>query len=193
MGLFSLHKEEKQDNICPALYSKHLQKSFSKVKDLDKDIIIPEKGGIVWLQTEQSFNAFDILVFLSTKFVIKRLLASTYSISRESIESIINLHDSGRIEQIELLISDSMIKRNPGTIENLMAMASTRANVVVKFAWIHAKVNLIETHEDAFYVLEGSGNWSRNAHFEQYVFAQDKEVFNFRKEMFNQVKAKQKL
>lgn len=82
-----------------------------------------------------------------------------------------------------------MIKRNPATIENLVAMSSTRANLQVKFAWNHSKVNLIQTH-DEYYVIEGSGNWSNNAHFEQYIFVNDKEVFDFRKQMFENEKIK---
>jgi hypothetical protein len=184
--------KKKQDNTytdCPVLYSKHLSFSYAKIKNIEKDLIIPERHGIVFLQTETAFNAFDLVVFLAEKQPIKNLLASTYSISRNSIESIIQLHDAGKIEQMTLLISDSMLKRNPGTIENLIAMSSTRANLQVKFAWNHSKVNLIQTH-DEFYVIEGSGNWSNNAHFEQYIFVNDKEVFDFRKQMFENDKIK---
>jgi hypothetical protein len=39
-------------------------------------------------------------------------------------------------------------------------------------------------------VLEGSGNWSENAHYEQYVFINSKEVFDFRKQLFTNVKQK---
>ena len=182
---FSLDKKqkEKQGEIVPAFYSKHLQMSFSTVKDIDKDVIIPQKGGIVWMQSDKAFNAFDLVVFIATKFPIKHLYASTYSISRRTIDSIIALHDKGMIEQLTLLISESMIKRNPTTIDNLMAMKASRANLNVQFAWSHAKVNLIETHDD-YFVLEGSGNWSENAHFEQYVLANDKEVFDYRMQLF---------
>lgn len=182
---------KKQDNItdCPVLYSKHLSFSYAKIKNIEKDLIIPQRHGIVWLQTDKAFNAFDLVVFMAENQPIKNLLASTYSISRNSIESIIQLHDAGKIEQMTLLISDSMIKRNPATIENLVAMSSTRANLQVKFAWNHSKVNLIQTH-DEYYVIEGSGNWSNNAHFEQYIFVNDKEVFDFRKQMFENEKIK---
>jgi hypothetical protein len=182
--------KKKQDNVdCPVLYSKHLSFSYAKIKNIEKDLIIPQRHGIVWMQTDIAFNAFDLVVFLAEKQPIKNLLASTYSISRNSIESIIQLHDAGKIEQMTLLISDSMIKRNPATIENLVAMSSTRANLQVKFAWNHSKVNLIQTH-DEYYVIEGSGNWSNNAHFEQYIFVNDKEVFDFRKQMFEHNKIK---
>lgn len=179
-----MRKEIKQDKISPVLYSKHLQASFATIKEIDKDMIIPDKNGIVWLQTDTAFNAFDLVVYIASKFSIKHLYATTYSISRKAIESIIALHDEGMIEQVTLLISESMIKRNPTTIDNLQAMISTRANIKVLYAWSHSKINLIQTH-DAYFVLEGSGNWSDNAHFEQYILANCKETFDFRKQLFD--------
>lgn len=76
-----------------------------------------------------------------------------------------------------------MIKRNPTTIDNLVAMASTRANIEVLFGWVHAKVALIKTEEN-HYVVEGSGNWSENAKYEQYLLGNNKGLFDFRKELF---------
>lgn len=54
------------------------------------------------------------------------------------------------------------------------------------FTWSHAKVAMLETKDD-FFVIEGSGNWSENACYEQYVFANSKGLFNFRKELFDNV------
>lgn len=188
--LFDLKKNEpKPDAISQALYSKHLEESMAKISDINKQVPIPEKNGIVWLQTDISFNAFDLVVWLSEKETIKHLYATTYSISRQAIESVVLLHDQGKIEQVSLMISDSMIKRNPSVIDNLMAMCSTRANIQVKFAWVHAKINLIETHNN-HYIIEGSGNWSKNAHYEQYIFAESKEAFEFRKQLFDNAQCK---
>jgi hypothetical protein len=184
-----IKEKQAQDHVDAVLLSKHAQSVFKNVSNVDKDLVVPSINQMVWIQTDVSFNTFDIIAYLSQKEPIKQLYASTYSISRKAIEKIIYLHDTGKIEQLTLLISDSMIKRNPSTIDNLMAMKSTRANLQVKFAWIHAKVNLIETH-DNYYVLEGSGNWSENAHYEQYVFINSKEVFDFRKQLFTNVKQK---
>ena len=76
-----------------------------------------------------------------------------------------------------------MIKRNPLVINNLMAMISTRANVKVLYAWSHAKVCLLKTHDD-YFIIEGSGNWSENAHYEQYILANSKSIFDFRLQLF---------
>jgi hypothetical protein len=36
-------------------------------------------------------------------------------------------------------------------------------------------------------VIEGSGNWAENAHFEQYVFANSKGLYDFRLQLFTNV------
>ena len=88
-----------------------------------------------------------------------------------------------------LVISDSMIKRNPVTIDNLMAMASTRPNMKIFYAWSHAKVCLMKT-QDFYFVVEGSGNWSENAHYEQYLFANSKGLYDFRLQLFTNTNLK---
>ena len=54
------------------------------------------------------------------------------------------------------------------------------------YAWTHAKICLLKT-DDFDFVIEGSGNWSENAHFEQYVFANSKGLYDFRMSLFTSV------
>lgn len=157
---------------------------------LEEDLFrVPTREEFFFLQSDNAFNAFTFIPLIAKRESIKQLYASTYSISRRVIESLIELHDAGLIEQLTLLISDSMIKRNPITIDNLMAMKNSRPNMQVLYAWVHAKVCLLQTHEN-FYVIEGSGNWSENAYYEQYVFANSKGLFDFRKQLFTDSKLK---
>lgn len=170
--------------------TKYLATHFQKVAALEEDLFrVPTREEFFFLQSDNAFNAFTFIPLIAKRESIKQLYASTYSISRRVIESLIELHDAGLIEQLTLLISDSMIKRNPITIDNLMAMKNSRPNMQVLYAWVHAKVCLLQTHEN-FYVIEGSGNWSENAYYEQYVFANSKGLFDFRKQLFTDSKLK---
>jgi hypothetical protein len=90
------------------------------------------------------------------------------------------------IDKITLLISDSMIKRNPDTINFLRSMTENRANVEVLFTWSHCKIYIMETHHGDFYGLEGSGNASENAHYEQYLFYNSENWYNMRKWLFRE-------
>lgn len=170
--------------------SKYLASHYQKVSSLENDLMrVPTAEEFFFLQSDTAFNAFTFIPFVANNYPIKELHASTYSISRKVIQALIEMHDKGQIERITLLISDSMIKRNPLTIENLMAMASSRPNVTVLYAWVHAKVCLLQTHEN-YFVIEGSGNWSENAHYEQYTFANSKGLYDFRMKLFTDSKLK---
>lgn len=170
--------------------SKYLAAHYQKVSSLETDLFrVPTQEEFFFLQSDTAFNAFTFIPLIAKSHSIKELYATTYSISRKVIESLIELHDSGQIERITLLISDSMIKRNPLVIENLMAMAQSRPNLTVLYAWVHAKVCLMQTH-DNYFVVEGSGNWSENAHYEQYTFANSKGLYDFRMKLFTESKLK---
>ena len=191
---FFNHKElsevKEEEEGSPVWVSKYLNTHFEKVANLKEDLTrLPMPGEIFFLQSDNSFNAFTFIPLIAKLFPVKELHACTYSISRKVIEALIELHDSGMIEQVTLLISDSMIKRNPVTIDNLMAMASTRPNVKVLYAWSHAKVCLLRTH-DFHFVIEGSGNWGDNAHYEQYILLNDKGAYDFRMQLFTTSKLK---
>lgn len=189
---FEVKKEEKKEEKLSELFvSKYNIKHFQKVSSAENDMLrLPTPGEHFFLQSDSAFNAFTFVQLVAKHHPVMELCASTYSISRKVIDALIELQDKGMVERITLLISDSMIKRNPVTIDNLMAMCSTRPNFHPLFAWSHAKVCLLKTHpiddksNSQYFVIEGSGNLSENAHYEQYVFANDKEVYDFRMQLF---------
>lgn len=183
---FSLTKSKEVslgEKLPEVWMSKYLITHFEKIAIASDLIKMPTPGEFSFLQSDKAFNAFTFIPLVAKIYPIKQLYASTYSISRKVIDALIELYDSGKIERITLMVSDSMIKRNPITIDNLMAMAKSRPNFEVLYAWSHAKVCLLQTHED-WYVIEGSGNWSENAQYEQYCFANSKELFDFRLNLF---------
>ena len=183
-------REKEQEEETELFTSKYLAAHYQKVSSLEKDLMrIPTSEEFFFLQSDTAFNAFTFIPLVAKVFPIKELHASTYSLSRKVIDALIEMHDKGRIERITLLVSDSMIKRNPLVIDNIMAMAKSRPNVTVLYAWVHAKVCLLKTHEH-YYVIEGSGNWSENAHYEQYVFANSKGLYDFRMKLFTDSKLK---
>ena len=186
---FEINTSNAQESKTPEHFiSKYLAIHTQKIKKLDKELQrLPNKGEFFFLQSDTSFNAFTFIPLIGKKLSIKELHASTYSISRNVIDALISLYDQGIIENITLLISDSLIKRNPKTIDYLKALISSRPNFKVLFTWVHAKVCLCKTEKE-FFIIEGSGNWASNAQYEQYIFANSKEVYNFRLTLFTESK-----
>jgi len=179
--------------------NKYLLAHFENVTHLDKNLKrLPEEEEFFFLQTWNSFNAFTFIPFVAKTLKIRSLYASTYSISRRVINSLIEMHTAGMIDEITLLISDSMIKRNPTTIDMLLSVAAAHPNLKVLFGWNHSKVCLLEAPSNSpegvgqtnYYVIEGSGNWAENAQMEQYTFANSKGLFDFRMDLFAPEKAR---
>lgn len=182
-----IDKGDESQEASPLFRSKYLLAHYEKVKNLDKDLLrLPSVEEFFFLQSEAQFNAFTFIPAIAKLHSIEHLHATTYSISRRTIEAIVELHDKGFIDKVTLSISDSLIKRNPKTIDLLVAMISSRPNIKVLFTWSHAKVAILKAKEN-YFVIEGSGNWSENAHYEQYIFANSKKLYNFRKELFDNV------
>ncbi|MBP8084891.1 MAG: hypothetical protein KAY28_01955 [Cloacibacterium sp.] len=165
------------------VFSKYLNKHLQRIENVSELCRIPDNGEVFFLQTEKAFNAFTFIPWIAKKFFIEEIYASTYSISRRVVEALQELQQDGKVGEVTLLISDSMIKRNPQTIDNLEAVAKSNANFKIKYYWNHSKVTLIKT-KDHFFVLEGSGNFSENAQLEQYTFCNDADVYQFRKQIF---------
>ncbi|MDN3665616.1 hypothetical protein ACFFU1_16685 [Algibacter miyuki] len=181
-------KEAEEKQTSEHIISKYLVCHYQKIKSLNKELQrLPSSEEFFFLQSDTSFNAFTFIPLIGEKEVITELHASTYSISRKVIDALIQLHDEGIIERVTLMISDSLIKRNPATIDYLNALISSRANFNVIYSWVHAKVAICKT-KDHYYIIEGSGNWASNAQYEQYIFANSKGVYEFRKTLFTESK-----
>lgn len=183
-------EQETQKTSSDLFLSKYLNKHYQRIKNLPDDLLrLPSPEEVFFLDTENAFNAFTFIVMVAKTQSIKELFASTYSINIRVIESLMELHDNGFIDKINLMVSDSLIKRNPTTIDLLSALVKSRPNIKVIYTWNHSKVSLMQT-EYNYYVVEGSGNWSENALIEQYVFTNSQMVFEGRKKMFDRISKK---
>lgn len=180
----TISNSSEEKGIKSHFKAKLLNSHLEKIKKLDQDLArLPSSEEIFFLQSDQSFNAFTFIPLICKSQKIKHLYVATYNITRNIITALKELSDGGLLEQITVLISDSYTSRNPGTADILKSWTQVNKKVKVLFAWTHAKVTLMETEEN-FYVVEGSGNWSDNAFYEQYILLNNKSVFDFRKELF---------
>ena len=143
---------------------------------------IPLPGEIYFLWTINSFNAFTFIPFIIKECGnISELIISTYSINIRIIDALIKLIDRARIHHVEIFISDSIKSRLPKVFDHLSAQVEKRGSVIgVHYAWNHSKIALIRSG-DAYFDVEGSGNWGENAQHEQYIFLNSRKVFEFRK------------
>ncbi len=184
--LFNLRELERFDKadkgnagaLSNRFYELHCQKVES-IKDLTD---LPSDNKIIFLWTINSFNAFTFIPFILSKHnKISELVITTYSINKRIIEAFSKLMQKNQIEKVDLFISDSIKYRVPRIYDELEAIAQANKNFNTHYAWNHSKIALVSTC-DNFFIIEGSGNFSENAQFEQYVFLNNKEIYEFRKQ-----------
>lgn len=159
-----------------------LNQHYFKVETL-KELTgrLPAPGEFFALWTLKSFNAFTFIPFLIKECgKIDYLVLSTYSINIRIIDSLIKKIDQGKIDHVKLFIADSLKYRMPRVVDHLSAMVNAReSKISVHYAWNHSKITLAQC-KDRFFCIEGSGNWSENAQYEQYLFFNDKRMYDFR-------------
>ena len=172
---------DKAGFLAETFYKVHCEK-INSIKNLITRL--PDIGEIFFLSTLNSFNAFTFVPFIIKNCgVIDELIITTYSINIRIIDALIKQIDLGNIRKVDLLISYSLKARLPKVYDHLSALETNRKNVTVNYSWNHSKVTLIRSQHN-YYIVEGSGNFSENAQFEQYIFLNNETVYRFRKEAF---------
>lgn len=187
MPVFSFDEIGKKKIQEPGDKSEILRDSFLhqhevKVKTL-KELIgnFPQQDEFIALWTLKSFNAFTFIPYLIKELgKIDYLVISTYTINRRIIDSLTKKIDQGKIDHVKLFISDSLKYRMPKAVDHLDMMIRARSpQISVHYAWNHSKITLVQCGNH-FFTIEGSGNWSENAQFEQYIFFNNKRLYDFR-------------
>lgn len=160
---------------------KFLNKHYTKVDNL-KSLMgsFPSPGEAFFIWTLNSFNAFTFIVYvIKTCGKIEDLTLSTYSLNERILNSLIKWYDKGEILRVNISIAESIKHRMPRVYDQLKIQSQTR-NFNIRYTWNHSKVTLMKTGDHHF-VVEGSGNFSENAMYEQYMFMNDRQLFDFRK------------
>lgn len=155
----------------------HHQK-IGKLKELAGKLPNCDEGLFLW--TNRSFNAFTFIPYIiEHEGVIHELIITSYSVSIDVLNAICQLMDEGRVHRVRLFISDSIRSRLPRVTDLLDSLILARANLEVRYAWNHSKILLAKT-EWSWLVVEGSGNFAKNAQFEQYAVFNSRNLYDFR-------------
>jgi len=188
--LFDLAELNKEPAVVAGsgiLKDNFLDTHLAKVENI-KHLLgrLPLPGEIFFIWTLNSFNAFTFIPYMiKSQGVITELTISTYSMSSRILNALTHYMEKGKIERVNLLISDSIKFRIPKVNDQLISVANARkGQFTVSYAWNHSKVCMMHTGE-GHYLVEGSGNFSENAQYEQYVFMNSQSVYTFRKEMID--------
>lgn len=141
------------------------------------EIELPKKNEMIRIVVKRIPSETFIYKICETE-VIEELTIGIFSISKKIILSLSNLIDEKRIsENVNILVSDMWAKLKRENDYLFLQENLPTANIGTKR--IHVKIMLARTNKGNFYVYEGSGNLSTNTNYEQYIFENRKESYDF--------------
>ncbi|MDR2825004.1 MAG: hypothetical protein LBB41_07395 [Prevotellaceae bacterium] len=183
MSKFFYNAENDKEERAKTIMQKFRDVHIERVESMKNLMQIPQENEITFIWSLNSFNAFTFIPFCIAHFgVIEELFISTYSINPKIINELSVEFDNGKIRKIEIFVSETLQYRNRQTDEILRATSDKRCNFNFRYSWNHSKVACARCGND-YFVFEGSGNWSENARYEQYCLINNKNVYEFRKEI----------
>ncbi len=161
-------------------------KIFQSLKKVNDVCIIPKKNEQSIIVTQRAVNSFDfILAMIAKHHEIDELIISFYRIGKKVINEIDSLFEKKLIPKVHLLINDGFPKLVPDCYNRIKELEGKSMQLFIENT--HTKIILMKC-KDNFYVIQGSGNLSINARIEQYIFFNDKNVYDFHKNWITNIK-----
>jgi len=146
---------------------------------IEKICGIPKKDQQHRIVTIKAIVTFDFILAVLGAYKIKNLYIAIYRIGKKTLTELIKLHQTGDIKNLFFLINTGLPKLVPGVYEILKTHETENFRIKIKHT--HTKIILMETDQNNFFVVEGSGNMSQNGQYEQYIFENNKSVYDFHK------------
>jgi len=166
--------EEMEDRAFVRYCEKHTA-LITKLAELG----LPAPGQQFRLVTRRTFNAIQFLEYIVEQETIIDLKMAIYSINFHAAKILINLVNAGKIQAVEILMSNLRNKAHREKEEIVRKMFLEHPRINLFFASSHAKTFSCQTAKGNFYTLEGSGNLAFNSRVEQYVIDNDKSLYEF--------------
>lgn len=175
--------EEMKDSMLTRYANKHCH----LIADLET-IGLPKEGEQFRLITRRNFNTVQFLDYISKKETITNLKIAIYSINYFAAKLIIDLVNEGRIKKVEMLMSNLRNKAHREKERIIKELLVENENIDLFFCSSHAKVFSCKTEAGNYYTLEGSGNMSYNSRIEQYSIDNDKILYDFTCQWFEEIR-----
>jgi len=166
--------EEMEDNLLRVYKTK-----VAAVIDRLADIGLPQPGEQFRLITRRSFNAIEMLEYIARQEPIVELKMAVFSINYYAAKILLELIDSGRIQQTEILMSNLRNAAHREKEEIIKRRFADHPSITLWFCSSHAKLMACRTASGQHYVIEGSGNHAYNSRVEQYVIDNDPKIYQF--------------
>lgn len=201
--MIDLSFDDSEEVFLPGMIQSH-RKAVSKNKAEQKKLlrkqtaeaIIEDCGGIPAagvfydiLCNGQSNAGGFYEVFRDIWGEVEHLALATWIINREYIEMLFQDIEAGRLKSMTFVISNRMSQLGKGHGPNfnvLKTKAMESPHVNFKVVNSHAKVFAMTNGKD-FITVTGSGNWSENPRYENYIISNDRTRYEFHADWMREV------
>ena len=170
---FTDSRDNFRSNSIAITTSNRIRESYLLIKKIAK---IPEPGEQLRIVTQKELLAFDFILAILKEEKILEMYLAFFQMGKKIAIEIVRLFNQGDILNIFLLLNDGLLKQKPDVYGILEANKSDNFRVIT--ARTHTKIILIRTPGN-HYVIEGSGNMSVGARIEQYIFEENRPVYDF--------------
>ena len=153
----------------------------------------PTKDEIIKLVSCGVFSAIGVIKYIADFEVIEHMDVSSFAVGAKHAETLSVLHDQGRIKTARFFVGNIM-KTDGNRDGNRIDRSAALNNVCEKCGWNqivcknHSKIILMKTAKN-YYVVETSSNLNENPKFEQFSFENNKTLYEFYREFFNELEA----
>jgi len=175
-GAKDLHSDNFKSNSITVTTKDRIKESFAAISTISG---IPESGEQHRIVTIKAIVTLDFILAVLAEEKIIDLYVAVYVIGKKTIAELLSLHKSQDIQNLFFLVNTRIYAK---TGINEMLMVNGSKNWRVKMAHTHTKIILMKTAQGNYYVVEGSGNMSQNGQYEQYIFENNKPVYDFHKD-----------
>lgn len=142
----------------------------------------PKEGEIMHFVSDGASDTGSFFTALLAEFgEIDEMYLSTWTISMQNVNRLLEAFDNGSLRYFNFLINDGLLKTNStkaiwGAINDLFS----KRNIKYKAVNSHAKIFCCKMGEN-YITISGSGNWSENPRIENYIIIGGKATFDFNK------------
>lgn len=179
-------KHEKQDldksEIIIVKKQQIRDRAFQFIADKN-EIFLPKENEMIRIVVKRIPSETLIYKICQTE-IIEEMTVSIFSISKKIILSIADLAAEGKVLKLNILVSDMWAKlKREG---DFLFLQDNLNFAKIGSKRIHTKIMLARTNLGNYYIYEGSGNLSTNTNFEQYIFENSKETYDFHYKWINE-------
>ena len=182
---FEILDDSAKTGIMTPVLEKPVTVKYKYAQDLVNQLQL-NKGINYYAILSGNFIFGDIFEAWAEKLKIKQLYLSTLGMSVNNVDSLVNCIKQYNVEQINLIVSHYFFGVERNRMVRYLYEEILGYPFKVAVAGSHSKIALIET-DDLFITIHGSANLSSNHNIEQLMIIENRQLFEFNKEIFDKI------